>query len=228
MYLTIIVALSVLLIYGISMLKFMQSIEGRLFGVMLSFTVMPIFGAILQGFFYGIPAMWTMFTLLSLFIFIFVEREDMMRDTLTNLVTRGQFEQRLKRKLKKNKAFTLLMVDLDKFKIINDTYGHDEGDQVLITVASILEHSIKHIDMASRYGGDEFMILLESSNKNADLHVMNRIYLALDAYNDKKLKPYKIQLSMGSYFIGEPLAANYANVLAEVDENMYREKRSKK
>ena len=227
MYYTVVTALVVLLIYGITMVSHMQSIEGRLLGVMLSFTTMPIVGAVIQAFHYGIPAMWTMFVLLSLFIFIFVEREDMMRDTLTNLVTRGQFEQRLKRKLKKDKAFTLLMIDMDKFKIINDTYGHDEGDQVLMTVASILEHSIKHIDMASRYGGDEFMLLIESSNKDANQHVIKRVEVALALYNGKKIKPYTIQLSMGAVFVGEPKKAHYLDILAKVDENMYTDKRSK-
>ncbi len=227
MYYTVIIALLILIIYSISMIQHMHSIEGRLLGVLLSFSIMPITGSILQAFIYGIPAMWSMFTLLSLFIFIFVEREDMMRDTLTNLVTRGQFEQRLKKKLKKDKPFTLLMVDMDKFKRINDTYGHEEGDKVLIIVASILEHSIKHIDMASRYGGDEFMLLLESSNRSADQHVMERINKALDDFNTKNIKPYEIQLSMGSFFIGEPKKAHYLEVLAEVDENMYRTKRAK-
>ena len=227
MYYTVGVALTFLLLYGFSMIRHMRSIEGRLLGVMLSFTIMPISGAILQAFIYGIPAMWTMFTLLSLFIFIFVEREDMMRDTLTNLVTRGQFEQRLKKKLKKDRPFTLIMVDMDKFKRINDTYGHEEGDKFLIVLARILEHCIKHIDMASRYGGDEFMLLLESSNPSADMHVMDRIYRSLEAYNGKGIKPYKIQLSMGSFFIEVPKKSHYLDVLARVDDNMYKTKRAK-
>lgn len=227
MYYTVVISLIVLLFYGVMMIRHMKSIEGRLLGVMFSFTTMPIVGALIQAFNYGIPAMWTMFSLLSLFIFIFVEREDMMRDTLTNLVTRGQFEQRLKKKLKKPKAFTLVMIDMDKFKSINDTYGHDEGDKVLVVVANILEHSIKHIDMASRYGGDEFMLLIESSDIEAGRHVMDRINTNFEVYNDKGIKSYKIQLSMGSYFIEEPKAAHYADVLAIVDKNMYKTKRVK-
>ncbi|MCH4891422.1 GGDEF domain-containing protein [Acidaminobacter sp. JC074] len=228
MYFTVAISLSVLLLYAISMIKYMKSIEGRLLIVMLSFTVMPITGAIIQAFNYGIPAMWTMFTLLSLFIFIFIEREDMLRDTLTGLVTRGQFEQRLKRKLKRSKAFTLVMIDMDRFKLINDTYGHEEGDKVLVTVASILEHSIKHIDMASRYGGDEFMLLLETSEEEAGNLVMKRIESHLSAYNNKNIKPYKIQLSMGHYFIFDPQENHYSDVLAIVDENMYITKKEKR
>lgn len=228
MYITVVISLTVLLLYGISMIKYMSSIEGRLLIVMLSFTVMPISGAIIQAFNYGVPAMWTMFALLSLYIFIFIEREDMLRDTLTNLVTRGQFEQRLKSKLKKSKAFTIVMIDMDKFKHINDTFGHDEGDKVLVTVASVLEHSIKHNDMASRYGGDEFMLLLESTDGAAGKLVIDRINTNLSVYNDKKLKPYKIQLSMGDYFISDPRSAQYSNVLAIVDQSMYKAKRMKR
>jgi diguanylate cyclase (GGDEF)-like protein len=226
MYFTVGISLLALIAYGVSMFRHMKSIEGRLLGVMLSFTIMPILGAGIQAFNYGVPAMWTMFSLLSLFIFIFVEREDMMRDTLTSLVTRGQFEQRLKKKLKRAKAFTIVMLDMDKFKMINDTFGHDEGDRVLVVVASILEQSIKHIDMASRYGGDEFMILLESTDKVAGKCVMDRIDASLKTYNDKSLHLYNIKLSMGAYYIGDPSKANYADVLAIVDKNMYDAKRS--
>jgi diguanylate cyclase (GGDEF)-like protein len=227
MYYTVVISLSVLLLYGVLMIKHMKSVEGRLLGVMLSFTVTPIVGAVIQAFNYGIPAMWSMFALLSLFIFIFIEREDMMRDTLTNLVTRGQFEQRLKYKLKKSKAFTLIMIDMDKFKVINDTYGHEEGDMVLVVVSNILEHSIKQNDIAGRYGGDEFMLLLESPDMETGKHVINRINKNLSIYNNKNINEYKIQLSMGTYFIEEPQKAHYTDVLAIVDENMYKTKRSK-
>ena len=225
MYLTVGLSLFVLLAYGISMIRYRKSIEGRIFSVIMIFTTLPIIGSIIQALYYGIPAMWTMFILLSLFIFIFVEREDMMRDTLTNLVTRGQFEQRLKKKLKTDKPFTLIMVDMDYFKTINDTYGHEEGDQVLIVVASILEHSIKHIDMASRYGGDEFMLLIESSTREVEVLVRKRITEAIQGYNDKKIKPYKIQLSMGAYYISEPKKVHYQEVVTRVDTRMYREKK---
>ncbi len=227
MYYTIVIALSVLLFYGISMLRHMRTIEGRLLGVMFSFTIMPIIGAIIQAYFYGVPAMWTMFTLLYLFIFIFIEREDMMKDTLTNLVTRGQFEQRLKNKLKKAKAFSLIMIDIDKFKMINDTYGHKEGDMALVVVANVLKNSVKHIDLTSRYGGDEFMLLLESSDEGTSRYVIDRVNANLSAYNNKSVKPYKIKLSMGAYFIEEPQKVSYADVLAVVDKNMYEMKNKK-
>lgn len=225
MYLTVGLSLFVLLAYGISMIRYRKSIEGRIFSVIMIFTTLPIIGSIIQALYYGIPAMWTMFILLSLFIFIFVEREDMLRDTLTNLVTRGQFEQRLKKKLKTDKPFTLIMVDMDYFKTINDTYGHEEGDQVLVVVASILEHSIKHIDMASRYGGDEFMLLIESSSREVEILVRKRITEAIQAYNDKNIKPYRIQLTMGSYYISEPKKVHYQEVVTRVDTRMYREKK---
>ena len=80
-----------------------------------------------------------------MFIFIFIEREDMMKDTLTNLVTRGQFERRLKMKVSRSKAFSLVMIDMDKFKYINDTFGHDEGDHVLVVIASWIKRVLDMI-----------------------------------------------------------------------------------
>jgi len=119
------------------------------------------------------------------------------------------------------------MIDIDKFKMINDTYGHKEGDMALVVVANVLKNSVKHIDLTSRYGGDEFMLLLESSDEGTSRYVIDRVNANLSAYNNKSVKPYKIKLSMGAYFIEEPQKVSYVDVLAVVDKNMYKMKNKK-
>jgi diguanylate cyclase (GGDEF)-like protein len=80
-------------------------------------------------------------------------------DTLTGLANRKRYDRYMKEVIKEKSFFALLFIDLNKFKSINDTHGHDIGDEVLIEVARRLERSIDEGDMLARLGGDEFVIL---------------------------------------------------------------------
>jgi diguanylate cyclase (GGDEF)-like protein len=105
-------------------------------------------------------------------------------DYLTGLKTRGYFEQQLeleiKRSERKKTHFALLMIDIDFFKQLNDTYGHHAGDQVLRDVASILMKDMREVDTVARYGGEEFVIVLpETANVGARL-VAERLRRAVE------------------------------------------------
>ncbi len=80
-------------------------------------------------------------------------------DTLTGLPNRKQYDTYMKNLLEEEAFFALLFIDLNKFKVINDTYGHDLGDEVLIEVAKRLSQSIDEEDILARLGGDEFVII---------------------------------------------------------------------
>ncbi|MDO4437854.1 MAG: sensor domain-containing diguanylate cyclase [Eubacteriales bacterium] len=86
------------------------------------------------------------------------------RDALTSLYNAGTFKQKvadiLNRENRDNSVDVLLLLDLDNFKLINDTFGHQYGDKVLIDVAEILKHSFRKDDVVARLGGDEFVVLL--------------------------------------------------------------------
>jgi diguanylate cyclase (GGDEF)-like protein len=85
-------------------------------------------------------------------------------DTLTGLFNRSQLlptlEQEVQRTRRSGRGFCLLMVDLDGLKAVNDSYGHQRGDQVLRSLGGVIRHSIRLVDTAYRYGGDEFLVLL--------------------------------------------------------------------
>ncbi|MCC0179743.1 GGDEF domain-containing protein [Waterburya agarophytonicola K14] len=88
-------------------------------------------------------------------------------DDLTNLANRAWFRERLTdaiARIQRNPdyLFAVLLLDLDRFKIVNDTLGHEFGDRLLMAVASRLRESVRPMDTVARLGGDEFVILLES------------------------------------------------------------------
>lgn len=100
-------------------------------------------------------------------------------DYLTGLKTRGYFEQQLeleiKRAQRKSSIFSLLMIDIDHFKALNDHYGHHVGDQVLRDVSSILMKDMREVDTVARYGGEEFVIILPETSGPGAILVAERL-----------------------------------------------------
>lgn len=105
-------------------------------------------------------------------------------DFLTGLRTRGYFEQQLeleiKRSERKKQKFALLMIDIDRFKMLNDHYGHRVGDQILRDVASILMKDMREVDTVARYGGDEFVIILPETSGSGAQFVAQRLRKAVE------------------------------------------------
>lgn len=103
-------------------------------------------------------------------------------DSFTGLLNRGSIEEMLCRCHEdasvRQLAFSALMIDLDTFKHINDTFGHAKGDEVICEVASILKHMIRPTDFAGRWGGDEFVILLPGTTPPSALIVASRLQKA--------------------------------------------------
>jgi diguanylate cyclase (GGDEF)-like protein len=100
-------------------------------------------------------------------------------DYLTGLKTRGYFEQQLELEIKrcerKKAPLTLLMIDIDFFKPLNDRYGHHVGDQVLRDVSSLLTKDMREIDTVARYGGEEFVIILPETSAASAVRVAQRL-----------------------------------------------------
>ncbi len=102
-----------------------------------------------------------------------------LTDALTGIKNRRCFDQRLQEEISRNKrleaSLSCLFIDIDHFKIINDSYGHDAGDSVLKKVAELVRVQIRSIDVVARYGGEEFAVLLGQSGKQKAIEIAERI-----------------------------------------------------
>jgi diguanylate cyclase (GGDEF)-like protein len=103
-------------------------------------------------------------------------RKSAFLDPLTGLANRllmmDRFEVAMRHARRSRKQFAVLMLDLNKFKAINDTYGHAAGDKVLVTVAQRLVSIVRESDTVSRLGGDEFVLIVESITERAQLEAL--------------------------------------------------------
>ena len=118
-------------------------------------------------------------------------------DYLTGLRTRGYFEQQLelefKRAERKQQKFALLMIDIDHFKVLNDTFGHHIGDQLLRDVTSILMKDMREVDTVARYGGEEFVIILPETTETGAVFVAQRLRRAVDQAKFFAGSPHSVQ-----------------------------------
>jgi GGDEF domain-containing protein len=100
-------------------------------------------------------------------------------DPLTKLYNRSYFFLKVKDELKRykryNTTFSILLLDIDDFKKINDTFGHQTGDKILLEFASILEKTKRELDVCARYGGEEFIVLLPHTDLDEALIIAERI-----------------------------------------------------
>ena len=136
-------------------------------------------------------------------------------DSLTGCYVRGfafqQLQQSIKRTLRHSNPLSLLMVDLDRFKQINDQYGHQVGDRALRLVGQILREAVRETDVVGRYGGDEFMVILPDTAAAGALIVANRILqrIANSAVEEDGLS-IPIHLSVGIATLAPPEAETAA------------------
>lgn len=122
-------------------------------------------------------------------------------DSLTGLYNRRQLENVLEAEWKKSQRYnhpvSCLMIDIDFFKAINDTYGHKAGDLVLIEVANIIRNNVRDVDTVARWGGEEFIAILPSSGKDQGLVVAQRMLTKVSAHQFSQLPEIRVTVSIG-------------------------------
>lgn len=135
-------------------------------------------------------------------------------DNLTNLVNRQEFESRINRALQDVKSnrdtHVLMFLDLDQFKVVNDTCGHIAGDELLVRTTKVLKSQIRERDTLARLGSDEFGILLEHCNKQEALETAGRIRNAVKASRFIwQGNPFEITISIGLVEINEHVSDHH-------------------
>ncbi len=196
---------------AVIIIKYRKTLERKNFRSLIFFVIPPVVGIILQVTFYGTSLILNGVTLSILVLFLNIQNRNIYTDYLTGVNNRKKLDAYLKEKVSSGeKTFSAVLVDLNNFKMINDTFGHDAGDAALETAAKLLKDSLRENDFIARYGGDEFCMVLDITNK-ADLErAVNRIKRFAERHNKSSGNPYKIEFSMG-YDVYD----RYSNLSAE-------------
>jgi len=152
-----------------------------------------------------------------------------LRDSLTGLMNRAFFDSAIPREVERSKRykrpFTLMLGDLRRFKVINDSLGHQEGDRVLAAIADVLRGELRDSDWAIRYGGDEFLFLLPETGGDLEALVV-RLQGAVERWSGENVPPplsVGIDLGWSTWQPGD--SRPISQVLAEADSMLYRNKR---
>jgi len=152
-------------------------------------------------------------------------------DTLTVAYNRGYGLELLQRQLKlakRNKSSLLLAYsDLDNLKDINDKFSHEEGDKVMLQVAKLFKSILREVDIITRMGGDEFLVIFLDSSLNEIPIIKKRLSKELACLNQVSKKPYKIGFSTGFSYYNPSNPLPMDELIRIADQKMYEEKKKK-
>jgi diguanylate cyclase (GGDEF)-like protein len=152
-------------------------------------------------------------------------------DELTGLYNRRRFfiltEQYLRVAVRAKNRLSLLYIDMDDLKWINDHYGHNEGDQALITLANILKKTFRESDIVARIGGDEFVVLSEITDENGEI-LMTRLNENIKDYNTQGSRRYFLSISVGTTQFDPNYPIPIDELLSKADALMYAQKRKRR
>ncbi len=148
-------------------------------------------------------------------------------DSLTNLWNHGFFQEKLNQEIntakKKNQPLSLMMIDIDHFKNLNDTYGHQNGDFILKSIGQVLRESSQETDYICRYGGEEFSIILRFTSREKSYEIAEHIRQTIEKHAFK-IPPQnnEIKLTVSIGLASFPFdAQNKEDLITEADKAMY-------
>lgn len=153
-----------------------------------------------------------------------------IRDGLTGMLNRRGFDELSRdaiRSIDKKETICTIVIDLDGLKPINDEYGHCEGDDVIKTAANIITKCCSSGEIAGRAGGDEFYVFAPEYSEKKLKRFTDKLCSLIDDYNASKIKPYKLEMSLGAYLCETDNQGRLEDMLKESDALMYEQKLSK-
>ena len=188
------------------------------------FLIPVILGVVIQTFFVEIAITWTSIAISVAGIMTALKNEIIFTDCLTGLYNRVYLEFLHKRACNKKDCWVSgIMIDLNGFKQINDNYGHAEGDLALCIVADLLLKSFSEYGVVTRYAGDEFVIMLNTTDDQLIQKIIKSAKKNFVTENEKNDKPYQLSASMG-YAITNLSNETIDDFMNRIDEQMYQDK----
>ena len=154
------------------------------------------------------------------------------KDELTGLYNLHTFlsmsEQQIKTANREKKQMLIIYAGVDGMQVVNDDYGREAGDKLLVDIANILRKTFREADIPARTGGDEFVISTLVSSGEGEKLIMARLEENIASYNGEKGNTVKLSLSFGSSFYDPKDPVSVEEVLSRADEKMHENKRSRK
>jgi len=200
LWITIVITYGLVIAATVMVIIFRKRIRKDEVLPLILFALPPAFAAIIQLANPGMTIIWPSVTISLLIVYIYIQSKLTTTDYLTGLFNRREYDNRvimLNQHKNKNLKMSGIVVDIDNFKVINDTYGHNVGDHTLIYLSQILKDSVRKDDFVARLGGDEFSIMLFNQDQNALNEIVNRIEMNIKAFNATETAPYQINISIG-------------------------------
>lgn len=200
--------------------------------ILSSFVIFPLAAGILQAFYTGLSIICLGGTIAIIQVYISLQENRITIDTLTQINNRSRLMQYLENRMQNypeagEKSLFFVMIDMDQFKQINDTYGHVEGDEALVNLSSALKEACKdHSTMLARYGGDEFSIVCEATDREM-IRLCRSIRENVALVNRTAQKPYDIEISMGYAKVTQEIQT-IPDLIIKADRELYLEKAKKK
>ncbi|MGN0377644.1 MAG: GGDEF domain-containing protein, partial [Suilimivivens sp.] len=153
-------------------------------------------------------------------------------DSLTGIFNRRGFYTEAEKMIEENRKtggnLLAIYVDMNNLKIINDRYGHEEGDFALKLISDILSEEMKNAGIAGRIGGDEFACIMRYQPADDGADVLTKIYDRFVMFNESSDKPYNVTVSAGASLIGAKDNITLKEALTQADEKLYEVKKFRK
>jgi diguanylate cyclase (GGDEF)-like protein len=149
-------------------------------------------------------------------------------DALTGLPNRRYFDEfcgLLARRRRAGDAVGVLMIDIDRFKVLNDTYGHATGDEVLRAVGGAIVAAVREDDVPARYGGEEFVVLLRNPSSDVALEVGERVRTAVGGLDLARYGVPGVSVSVG-VAVADGADQPIGDLIGQADRALYRAKRA--
>lgn len=206
-----------------------RKIESKHHIAMMLFPVFPMIGIALQVGIYGLSMMLPATVISLLVMYMNMQNRHMSIDYLTGVNNRRKLDEVLQERIKScqdgSNCFGAIMIDLNDFKMINDSLGHDTGDDALETTAKLLRSCVRADDMIARYGGDEFVIIIKTRDIDKLRNTAGRIQSRIRHFNNHSNKPYRLSFGMGIALYDRSLHKTPDDLMRQLDVLMYEHKR---